>query len=76
LTRAEAWKICLARRVAAWDRRALALASATTPEQEREIKDKYTTEWNAAADEWDRKFRVLATMPQAGVLPNPIEKKP
>ena len=54
MTRAEAWKICLARRVAAWDRRTLALANATTPEQEREIKDTYTTEWNAAADEWDK----------------------
>lgn len=54
MTRAEAWKICLARRVAAWDRRAFALASATTPEQEREIKAEYTAEWNAAADEWDK----------------------
>lgn len=54
MTRAEAWKICLARRVAAWDRRVLALASATTPEQEQKIKAEYTTEWNAAADEWDK----------------------
>ena len=54
MTRAEAWKICLARRVAAWDRRSLALAAATTPEQEREIRGQYKTEWEAAADEWSQ----------------------
>ena len=54
MTRAEAWKICLARRVAAWDRRALALATATTPEQEQEIKAQYKVDWDAAADEWDQ----------------------
>jgi len=54
LTRAEAWEICLAQRVAAWDRRALELAGATTPEQEREIRARYKSEWEAAADEWDR----------------------
>jgi hypothetical protein len=52
MTRAEAWKICLAQRVAAWDRRSLALAGATTPEQEREIRAQYKAEWEAAADEW------------------------
>ncbi len=54
MTRAEAWKICLAQRVAAWDRRALALAAATTPEQEWEIRAQYKVEWEAAADEWSR----------------------
>jgi hypothetical protein len=54
MTRAEAWRICLARRVAAWERRSLALAAATTPEQEREIRAEYKTEWEAAADEWDQ----------------------
>ena len=54
MTRAEAWKICLAQRVAAWDRRALALAGATTPEQEQEIRARYKVEWEAAADEWSR----------------------
>ena len=54
MTRAEAWKICLAQRVAAWDRRSLALAGATTPEQEREIRSQYKVEWAAAADEWSR----------------------
>jgi len=53
VTRGEAWKICLARRVAAWDRRSFALASATTPEQEREIKAEYSREWEAAAVEWE-----------------------
>ena len=32
----------------------LALANATTPEQEQEIKAQYKVEWDAAADEWDR----------------------
>jgi hypothetical protein len=54
MTRTEAWKICLVRRVAAWDRRAFALASATTSEQEREIRAQYKVEWEAAADEWER----------------------
>jgi len=54
VTRAEAWRICLARRVAAWDRRALELAGATTPEQEGEIRARYKMEWEAAADEWDQ----------------------